>query len=100
MNYANQSNSKLSVGQKEDRKILKITMPSVKLVNNQQTTIAFQEKGNTVEFALSVMSDNEKKFRAKVGEYNALMRFEVGQTVAMNKFDFYTMLTDVFCIFI
>ena len=95
-----QSNTKLSVGQKEDRKILKMNMPSVKLVNNLQTTIAFQELGNTVEFALSVMSDNEKKFRAKVGEYNALMRFDDGQTVSMHRSDFHVMLTDIFHIFI
>lgn len=95
-----QSNSKLSAGQKEDRKILKMNMPSVKLVNNQQTTIAYKELGNTVEFALSVMSDNEKKFRAKVGEYNALMRFENGRTVKMARDDFYKMMMIVYGIYL
>ena len=95
-----QSNTKLSIGQKEILKSLKLNNMDVTLINNLQTTIAFQELGNTVEFALSVMSDNEKKFRRKVGEYHALNRFDDGQTVKMHKADFYTMLIDNFYIFI
>ena len=93
-----QSNTTLSAGQKEDRKIMKMNMPDVTLVNNQQTTIAYQEKGNTVEFALSVMSDNEKKFRRKVGEYHALARFGYNQTVKMARDDFFYMLGNTFYI--
>lgn len=91
-----QSNTKLTTNQKEILKSLKLNNLDVTLVNNMQTTIAYQEKGNTVEFSLAVMSDNEKKFRRKVGEYNALMRFESGYTVKMNKYDFTNMLDHVF----
>jgi hypothetical protein len=94
-----QSNSKLTADQKEFRKVLLDEFAGA-IVENGKTTIAFLNRGNTVEFALAVMSDNEKKFRTKVGEYHALSNFDNGLTVKMNKYDFYTMLADVFYIFI
>lgn len=71
---------------------MKQNLPGVTLKNNRETTIAFREKGNTVEFALSVMSPEETKFRRKVGEYYALDRYNTGQTAYMKKVDFYDML--------
>ena len=70
-----------------------------RLVQNDGTTIAFIERGNTVEFSLSVCSPDEKKFRAKVGEYHALMAFEHGETVKMRTVDFFDMLSGVFGIY-
>lgn len=87
-----QSNTKLTPDQKEERKLLLKSMPNVTLVNNAETTFAYQEKGNTVELSLSVKSDNEKKFRSKVGEYHALRRWYDGQTVKMKTTDFFDML--------
>jgi hypothetical protein len=60
------------------------------------TTIAWVDRGNTVEFALSVMSPDEQKNRAKVGTYHALARFYDGFTVKMAKRDFEQMCDYVY----
>ena len=88
-----QSNTKLTAEQKEIlREMREIQDGAVQVLNlDNKTTMAFMPKGNTVEFALSVMSDNEKKFRPKVGEYMARSRFENGATVKMRTHDFYAM---------
>ena len=92
-------NTKLTVAQKSRLKEYKEFSPAT-LMDNGETVIAFQEKGNTVEFALSIMSPNEKKFRRKVGQYHALERFTFDYVVKMKKEDFYIMLADVFYIYI
>jgi hypothetical protein len=61
----------------------------IEIMDNEKTVIVFKEFANTVEFALSVASPNEKKFRRKVGQYFALSRFLDGYTVKMDRFDFY-----------
>lgn len=94
------SNTKLTTNQKDTLTSLKGSNMGVTLVNNEQTTIAYKELGNTVEFSLSVMSDNEKKFRRKVGEFHALMRFYVSQTVSMGYADFHTMMRCVFGLYL
>jgi len=91
-----QSNSKIDSHQKQYLKSIKAEMPDVKLANNGETTIAYKPRGNTVEFALSVMSPDEKKFRRKVGEYYAMCYFENGQTVKMATSDFVNMMYFVF----
>lgn len=93
-----QSNSKLDPAQKQGLADMKRYHVGVRLINNGKTTIAFLEKGNTVEFALAVMSVDEKKFRRKVGEYHALLRYTTGQTVKMDRLDFVDMLEQVFYI--
>lgn len=88
------SNTKLNPSQKALRKELKdaALLEGVQLLNlNDQTVMAFKSKGNTVEFALSVMSPDEQKFRLKVGEFYALDRFYSGQTVKMAKLEFQLM---------
>lgn len=90
------SNTKLDNYDKEQLVFMKMRNPAVTLANNEQTTIAFQLKGNTVHFALAVASPDEKKFRRKVGEYNALNRYENGQYAVMEKWDFCTMLETTF----
>lgn len=94
------SNTKLTKYQKNILIAMKDEMSNVALVDNGETTIAFQEKGNTVEFALSVMSPEEKKFRRKVGQYWAYDRFHMGETVKMGREDFHRMLADIFYIWI
>ena len=93
-----QSNTKLTAEQKMRLCNLREYQndESVKIAHNGETTIAFKENGNTVEFALSVMSPNEKKFRPKVGEYLARYRFENMETVKMAEHNFYEFLFHVF----
>ena len=94
-----QSNTKLTPEQKIYLGDLKAAFTG-SLVENRETTIAYIERGNTVEFALAVMSPDEKKFRAKVGEYHALRAFENGSTVKMAQDDFRAMLAGVLGIYI
>lgn len=89
------SNTKLGKFDKEILRAMKDENPKITLSNNMETTIAFKESINTVEFALSVMSPNEKKFRRKVGEYWAMIRFNEGVTVKMAKHDFYVLMGEL-----
>lgn len=88
------ANTKLTTQQKLDLKtgLAGALAQNIKVVNlDDKTTIAYKVMGNTVEFALSVMSPDEKKFRAKVGQYWAIYKFMDNQTVKMDKFDFAVM---------
>lgn len=86
------SNSKLNAFQKGMLIALRERQKNVKIVNDGNTTVAYREFPNTVEFSLSVSSDTEKKFRARVGEYYARSRMDWGETVKMRKADFYLMM--------
>lgn len=80
------SNTKLNDIEKELRRDMmqEFTVGNKGFVrNNGQDTVAFIERGNTVEFAMSVMSPDENKFRRKVGEYHALRRMADFETVKM-----------------
>lgn len=91
-----QANTKLDSQEKAHLKEMKANNPNVVLVNNGKTTIAYKDLGNTVEFALSVSAPTEKKFRRKVGEYNAMYRFDyLNTTVKMARDDFFYMLNVV-----
>ena len=90
-----QANTKLSTYAKAARKTLKREMGAT-LVNNGETTIAYIDRGNTVEFALAVTAPTEKKFRRKVGEFHALNRFNDGETVKMKRDDFDVMMAYVY----
>ena len=92
------SNTKLTFAQKEFLADMRVSQKGVTVVNNGKTTIAYREFPNTVEFSLSVSSDTEKKFRAKVGEYLARLRLDDFETVKMDKNDFDAMFEFVFCI--
>jgi len=88
------ANTKLTLSQKTLRKELKneALADGVQILNlNDKTVMVFKDKGNTVEFALAVKSQDEQKFRLKVGEYYALDRFYSGQTVKMAKLEFQLM---------
>jgi hypothetical protein len=84
------ANTKLTPEQKLNLKQLRVDQDGgVQIINlDNKSTMAWQFKGNTVEFALSVMSPDEKKFRPKVGEYIARSRFDNGETVKMDRGDF------------
>ena len=93
------SNTKLSPDQKAIlREMLNdACLNRVHVVNlDDVTTIAYQDNGQTVKFSLAVMAQDEKKFRAKVGQYHALTRFIHGdQYVTMNRADFNYMCESV-----
>ena len=93
------SNTKLAFLEILNLMDLRISQKNVKVLNNGQTTIAYREFANTVEFALAVSSPDEKKFRAKVGEYYARNRMEYNETVKMATYDFYHMMEFVFGIY-
>lgn len=86
-----QANTKLTDFQKTELKEYREFSPATILNLDNKTTMAYQVRGNTVEFALSVMAPTEKKFRRKVGEYFAYDKFTDNQTVKMDKFDFMAM---------
>jgi hypothetical protein len=88
-----QSNTKLCSTEKDILREYKAERPNIKFVNDGVTTFAYQYMGNTVRFATSVMSPNEKKFRRKVGEYLALMNMvDNDRFVHMKPADFVIML--------
>ena len=93
------SNSKLDQYENDQRKIIKAEFKKDggHVVNDGVTTIAYlQVSANLVEFATSICSPDEQKFRRKVGEFYALERFEVGYTVKMRLFEFRAMMYDVY----
>jgi hypothetical protein len=66
------------------------------LVLDNRTVMAYREKGNTIQFTLSVASPDEQKFRAKVGYYLALQRLMWdGAFVSMARDDFEVMCESV-----
>lgn len=70
------SNSKLSKSQKAERKSMLAQLPSGStMTHDGQTTFLAVPDGNVTRVFSSVMSDDEGKFRRKVGEYHALARF-------------------------
>ena len=82
------ANTKLDILHKSVLKALRVCQ-NVTVGHNGETTIVYREVGNTVEFALSVASPDERKFRRKVGEYFARLRMDSGETVKMAAHDFY-----------
>lgn len=90
------SNTKLNKSEKESLNAMLYAMGANgfahRLEHNGETVVAYTERGNTTEFSISVASPDEKKFRPRVGAYYALDRFNAGQTVKMEKYDFEKML--------
>jgi hypothetical protein len=94
-----QANTKLTAEQKSELRDLLhwANLVGVQVVClNERNTLAYRRRGNTTEFALSVKAPNEKKFRAKVGKYWALLRFHNEQIVVMDSADFDIMTEAVF----
>ena len=71
------SNSKLSAMQKDERKEMLCNLPrdATFATNEGDITILAVPDGSVTRIFSAVMSTDETKFRRKVGEYNALMRF-------------------------
>jgi hypothetical protein len=95
--------TKLNTVQKDILRDMKIEAEElgIRVEHNFETTVAWRELGNTVQFSLAVSAPTENKFRRKVGEYLALERLMWNdQCVNMNKGDFYNMLADTLHIYI
>lgn len=82
------SNTKLDAVQKAELKELRANQKSVKVITNGQTTIAYKNTGKVVIFATSVTAPEEQKFRRKVGEFFARMRFESENVAMLTPTDF------------
>ena len=71
------SNSKLDALQKADRKTMLANLPKCSsIVSCENMTILAVPDGSVTRIFSSVMSEDEQKFRRKVGEFHALMRFD------------------------
>ena len=86
------SNSKLTKAQKAYLKEMAVFNPQIEFATMGNTTIAFQVKGNLIEFSTAICADTEKKNRPKVGKYLALTRLEAGESVKMIPYQFENML--------
>ena len=93
------SNTKLSGFEKKVLAAMRDEQKNVKIINDGNTTVAYCEFPNTVEFSTSVTSPDEKKFRAKVGEFYARNRMDSGETVKMSTKDFYDMVECLFGVY-
>lgn len=83
------SNTKLNQYEKADLRDMRANQKlEIARTVDSRTTIAFQTLGNTVRFSTAVASPDEKKIRNKVGEYNARMRFVVGQFAVLSHENF------------
>ena len=85
------SNSKLTKAQKAYLKEM-ADFPQIQFATMGNTTIAYQVKGNLIEFSTAICADTEKKNRPKVGKYLALTRLEAGESVKMIPYQFENML--------
>jgi hypothetical protein len=90
------SNSKLTQDQKDWLKIMSNLHPEIRFAIAGETTFAFKNLGDIVEFATAICSDSEKKNRAKVGKYFALDRYFDGHTVKLKFVDFDNMLDAIY----
>ncbi len=73
------SNSKLTPLQKKDRKEMLAALPRTASMSSDPIsglTILAVPDSTVTRFYSSVMGDDEQKFRRKVGEYHALMRWD------------------------
>lgn len=86
------SNSKLTKGQKAELKEILEFCPEIQFATMGNTTIAYQVKGNLIEFSTAICADNEKKNRPKVGKYVTACRLVGGESVKMIPYQFENML--------
>lgn len=79
------SNSKLTPEQKAERKEMLAGLPSGSemTLTNDGVTLLLVPQGAVNILSTSVASPDEVKIRRKVGEYNALVRWDVGMGVPL-----------------
>ena len=93
----NQSNTKLTPAEKMILRDWRKVQTDTVLYRNFDTAIVAKFGPNTVKFATSVRSPNEKKSRNKVGEFHARTRFEYEQTAVLNLGDFLYLVEALDC---
>ena len=87
------SNSKLQDYQRDFLRDFKRDNPQIQFFSypDEDVTVGIRQTGpNMGEFAVSIVSDTEKKFRRKVGEYHVAVRFDYAQTLPV-RLNGYTM---------
>lgn len=87
-----QSNSKLTKDQKEYLRYLLADNPQVNFHFIGDTTIAYEQLENFVEFSTAICSEGEKKFRKSVGKYWAMNRLVNAGGVKLPKDQFDVMI--------
>lgn len=91
------SNSKLQDHEREFLRDFKREYPEIQFFSfpDDGVTVGIRQTSpNMGEFAVSIASDTEKKFRRKVGEYHVAHRFEYGQTLPVKLAGDLEMLTE------
>lgn len=69
------SNTKLTSVQKQQLRDMKVDFPQVNFLHNTRDLVcAYYSVGNHIRFAFAVKSEDEIKFRRKVGELCAMER--------------------------
>jgi hypothetical protein len=82
------SNTKLTRAQKNELKAFKAIMPkNMAFGTGFGITVLLEVDTSVVRFASSVASMEELKWRRKVGEYNAMQRWQDQQTAIIPRFN-------------
>lgn len=84
------SNTKLTQEQEFARKEMLLDLPAGSVMARTEGghTILVVPRGNTVQVSTSICSEDENKWRRKVGEYHALNRWYNGESIPMPAHDF------------
>lgn len=81
------SNTRITRAQKEELKAFKATMPkNMAFATVGRLTVLVEVDTNVVRFATAVASPDEIMIRRKVGEYNAMERWQYGQTALVPRY--------------
>jgi hypothetical protein len=93
------SNTKLTVEQKELFKDMLADYPHIQFATDFDSKVcAYFQDGKVVRFAFSVKSDDEKKFRLKVGKFNAMQKVLPewdNENTILPEYEFFVMLDSI-----
>jgi hypothetical protein len=93
------SNTKLTVEQKELFKDMLADYPHIQFATDFDSMVcAYFQDGKVVRFAFSVKSANEKKFRLKVGKFNAMQKVLPewdNENTILPEYEFFVMLDSI-----
>ena len=90
------SNTKLTVEQKELFKDMLADYPYIQFATDFDSMVcAYFQDGKVVRFAFSVKSDEEKKFRLKVGKFNAMQKVLHNENTILPEYEFFLMLDSI-----